>query len=620
MAPSSPSAPAPTAPATAPTPAAPVLPAWQIAYGTFPQQPDPPDPDAWSRPADWLPLPAIHPGEQKLVGLFAVYPGEGNVLALRAAGNYTVDWGDGTSESVSSPGEVIEPHTYWFANNFYGPLERMSLANPGDNHWIQRIEGTFVAYRNGTILDPSAYRVEVNPSTNNVELVLTPPVPDGEFANIQVRWDWGEPRLLPVTAEHRYSFEALPAASQCSRGYRQVIVTLTPQAGADLTLLDLSPRHSSISQDDASCPWLELHLSLPRAASGASLVLCGYERYGTWDYLGSVERIVIHDAGGATNFRWLLYYASSLRVFELHRAEALEAIDGMFGNCSSIDHIRLPALPQLSSASELLYGATALRELRLSGLANITSLEGVCQDATGLERVWIEDAPRLTCTASLFHGCSNLRQVSLSGAPRVSDMSSMFAGCSTLVTAPELETAAVTTMASMFEDCTALRHVPHYDTTGVRSMAWMFSGCWALAQIPPFDTRLLESMEGMFSSCYALTSIPLLQLASVGSMSSTFSGCYALLHLPPLQVEGVSDFGGCFSSCVSLAAAPLEGIRQPVSFWGCALSRNAIVAIFQRLAVVSSNPSLDISENWGTRDLSADDLAIATAKGWTVLY
>ena len=90
--------------------------------------------------------------------------------------------------------------------------------------------------------------------------------------------------------------------------------------------------------------------------------------------------------------------------------------------------------------------------------------------------------------------------------------------------------------------------------------------------------------------------------------------------ITPHTVGGVREFGGCFSSCVSLAAAPLEGIRQPVSFWGCALSRGAIVAIFQRLAVVSSNPSLDISENWGTRDLSADDLAIATANGWTVLY
>jgi len=567
---------------------------------------------------DWLPLPAIQPGEQKLVGLLAIYPGEGNVLAVRAAGNYTVDWGDGTVEHITSPAQTIRRHQEWFGNSLYGPGDRFWITAASNTSWQQRIEGTFLVYRNGNRLSASDYRIEEN--NGNVELVLTTPLPGGAYSYFYGSWSWGETVIEPIKAEHRYSHNAVSAASRCSRGYRQVIVTITPQAGANLTMLDLSPRHSSISQDDASCPWLELAISLPRAQIGPSLVLCGYERYGTWDYLGSVERIVIQDAGGATNFRWLLYYASSLRVFELHRAEALEAIDGMFGNCSSLDHIRLPALPQLSSASELLYGATALRELRLSGLANITSLEGMCQDATGLERVWIEDAPRLTSTASLFQGCSNLRQVSLSGAPRVSDMSSMFAGCSTLVTAPELETAAVTTMASMFEDCTALRRVPCYDTTGVRNMGWMFSGCWALAQIPAFDTRLLESMEGMFSSCYALTTIPLLQLASVGSMSSTFSGCYALLHLPPLQVEGVSDFSGCFSSCVSLSAAPLEGIRQPVSFWGCALSRSAIVAIFQRLAVVSSNPSIDISENWGTRDLSADDLAIPTAKGWTVLY
>jgi len=157
------------------------------------------------------------------------------VLALRASGNYTVDWGDGSTTAVSSPGEVIQPNTYWFANNFYGPLERMSLANPGDNHWIKRIEGSLVAYRNGVILDPSAYRVEVNPSTNNVELVLTPPVPDGEYAGLQVRWEWGETVIEPIKAEHRYSYEALPASSQCSRGYRQVLVTLTAQSGEAIT-------------------------------------------------------------------------------------------------------------------------------------------------------------------------------------------------------------------------------------------------------------------------------------------------------------------------------------------------------------------------------------------------
>ena len=30
--------------------------------------------------------------------------------------------------------------------------------------------------------------------------------------------------------------------------------------------------------------------------------------------------------------------------------------------------------------------------------------------------------------------------------------------------------------------------------------------------------------------------------------------------------------------------------------------------------------SIDIGDNPGARELTADDLAIATAKGWTVLY
>lgn len=625
-------------------PSAPALPAWQINYGKLPAPIDPLTPQPWSRPADWLPLPAINPGEQKLVGLFAVFPGEGNVLALRAAGNYCVDWGDGTSEQISSPGEVIQRQTQWFANNFYGPLERMSLANPADVQWQQRIEGTLVVFQNGALLDPSAYTVGVNPSTNNVELVLATPVPDGVFANIQARWEWGETVVAPVTAEHRYDHDSIPAATACSRGYRQVIVTVTPQSGSDLTLLDLSPRHNSISQDDASCPWLELAISLPKAADGASLALCGYERSGTYDYLGSVEKIVIHDAGGATNFRWLLYYFGALRVFALHKASALEAIDGLFGNCSSLDQIELPALPALTSASELLYGATALRELRLQGLSSLTSLEGSFQYATALEQVWIEEAALLTSTASTFMGCTSLRELQLSGAPQLSDLSHMFSGCTALITAPSFDTSAATTMTATFEGCTALREVPHYDTrrvntmeslfsgcqalasipaldtSAVRDMRWMFSGCWALTPVPQLDTRLVETMEGMFSSCYALATIPRLATDSVVSMTSTFSGCYALLNLPPLAVQSVREFWSCFSSCVSLAAAPLEGISASISFWGCALSRQAIVAIFQRLASVSDNPSIEIGGNWGTSGLTPDDLAIATAKGWTVLY
>jgi hypothetical protein len=641
-------------------------PAVQLNYGQLPHTPEPSELPPWQRPADWLELPEITADEQKLVGLFAVFPGPGNVLALRAAGNYCVDWGDGTVVQVSSPGEVIHPQTQWFANNFYGPLERMSIANPGDVQWQQRIEGTLVVQQNGVLLDPSAYTVGVNPSTNNVELVLTTPVPDGVLASIQAHWQWGEPVIEPVKVEHRYDHDAIPAAATCSRGYRQVIVTVTPQPGSYLTLLDLSPRHSSISQDDASCPWLDLRLSLPRADAGASIVLCGYESRGTYDYLGSVERIEILDAGGASNFNWLLYYASALQAFHLLKAPALELMNGMFTYCSSITAVELPALPQVSTAREcfydcralqsirlvgmaalsdatsLIYGCLSLRELQLGGIASLSSLAEVLRDSV-LERVWIEQATALTSAEELFAGCIRLREVTITGANAITSTRGMFRGCRSLVIAPTFNTGSVVEMDGMFQDCSALQQVPLYDTSSMTSMvslfagcraletiplldtravttmASMFDGCWALERIPLLDTSAVRDMTSMFASCWGMPVLPPLNTAAVTSMQSTFSGCYALLQIPALNVAAVETFENCFSNCVVLAAAPLQGIARSLSFWGCALDRAALLQLFSGLATVSDGQSLDVSSNPGLAELTEDDRQIATGKGWTLL-
>jgi len=595
-------------------------PAVQLNYGQLPDSSEFSELPPWQRPADWLELPQIAAGEQKVVGLFAVFPGEGNVLALQAAGNYCVDWGDGTSEQVSSPGQTIHRYQQWFGNNFYGPLDRFLLVYDSDPHWNDRIEGSLFIYLNDSLLSPDSYTLQPNSSLSGTDVVLSTPVPDGVHANIQACWDWSETITEPVRIEHRYDYSSISADTACSRGYRQVIVTITPQPGADLTLVDLSPRHSSIGLGHVSCPWLDLAISLPKAAAGASLVLCGYASRSTSDYLGSVERIVIHDAGGATDLAWLLHNAYALRHFRLEKAEAVETIDRICHFCTSLDQIDLPPLPALNSASTLLYGCNALREFRLHGLASLTSLDEACQEARALERVWIEDAPQLQSAEGLFYGCLALQEVTISGATQLANLNRMFQGCSALITAPALDTTAATSMASMFEDCRALREVPLYDTAQVTTMEAMFSGCWALRQLPPFSTPAVAVLDRMLAGCHSLLSLPLLDTTAVTSMGSVFQGCSALQALPPLQVGSVSDFGDALAGCAVLAATPLQGIRSSLSLWGCNLSRSALVQLFQGLAVVEGNPELNIGMNWGVAELAPEDFAIATAKGWTLLF
>ena len=66
----------------------------------------------WIRPANWLPLPSMTAGDQMFAGLLAVYPGDpaltgptasGNFVAFSVTGcTYTVDWGNGTTQSYSA--------------------------------------------------------------------------------------------------------------------------------------------------------------------------------------------------------------------------------------------------------------------------------------------------------------------------------------------------------------------------------------------------------------------------------------------------------------------------------------------------------------------------------------
>ena len=116
-----------------------------------------------ARPDDWPVLPIVSTGEQKFVGLYAVYDAVGQYVALMVSGNYIVDWGDGSSPENVSAG---------------------------------------------------------------------------------------------VKAQHEYSYATCGGAI-CSRGYKAVVISVTPQSGQNITSLSLDQRHSS-DVSSAGSQWLDI--------------------------------------------------------------------------------------------------------------------------------------------------------------------------------------------------------------------------------------------------------------------------------------------------------------------------------------------------------------------------
>jgi surface protein len=121
----------------------------------------------------------------------------------------------------------------------------------------------------------------------------------------------------------------------------------------------------------------------------------------------------------------------------------------------------------------------------------------------------------------------------------------------------------------------------------------------------------------MFCGCSSLQSVPLFDTSGVSNMSYMFHGCYSLQSVPLFDTSGVSDMSYMFYNCLSLSAAPLQGTVIDHSFESCKFGRDELVAIFQGLGAVTGK-TITVTGNWGIAALTADDRAIATAKGWTI--
>ena len=72
-----------------------------------------------------------------------------------------------------------------------------------------------------------------------------------------------------------------------------------------------------------------------------------------------------------------------------------------------------------------------------------------------------------------------------------------------------------------------------------------------------------------------------------------------------------------FANQRNITRCLITGLSQNFNVQNNKLCREAIVEIFNNLESVAK--TITVSQNPGTADLTVDDLAIATDKGWTVV-
>lgn len=413
----------------------------------------------WSRPADWLAMPAMP--TEGFVGLLAITPDDTNYVALKASGAYTVNWGDGNTENI--------------ANN--------------------------------------------------------------------------------TKAEHHYDYASILSGTNCSRDYRQVVVSVTPQVPGALTKIDLMQYHSTGSgvYQGKNTQWLDVEMAGPALAT---VIVNEPNNAGPLaTVLNSLERIRFGAnaiTNGALMFAW-----DSQPYPQLGR---LAVVSGV--------------MPALTDATGMFQSSNSLMVVDFADLSALVTAVSMMASCNSLQRALLPDLPVCTDLTSICSPCPALREFRVGDLPLLVTMTTALYSCGALDSAVFGDMPSLTGASSVFDSDFALRYVEFG------------------------DTPLLADISNLLWPTYAL------QKAVFGDLSGVTNAATAFGN-PPDQPQG------------ALVSLSVPGLTESIDISYTKMDAAALAAVFADLGTVSGKV-INVKGTPGAANLTGGQIAVATDKGWTV--
>ena len=510
------------------------------------------------RPAHFLDLPVINSGEHKCAILYAISSGNHpeNIIYIHALGmqnpsntsqylsDYTINWGDGTSDTVNSLSSQDKTfyHEYDFNDlNQTTEFERNGLKFRQAIMVIEANSGIRNFNWLGYYVPPGATRDDAIIPILDMNLNL----PSAEYVHPT---DWGrgrKPYLKEATINIPY---ARGLNSYFKGAYELEQVNMYSGAMPNLTGVNQMFQYCGLNPE--KYPKFDTS-NVVSAHSFASYV--DYDKYpsGLYDF-PSIRNM--SSFFGGSNFKEInIDIPSTVETgsYMFQACRKLETIKGNWdtSNIRDMTHAfnecrNLVTMPKIdfSSATNLYRtfrenwrNISLPRELNAQ---NCTSFVETFVGCWSLETIKWTPPPSFGRCDSMFSSCHNLKNVEINGSLNFTDdrygLTHLFAYCYSLENAPYIEFSGVTRANNMFYLCRNLKNVPHYDTSGIWYLAGMFSECTSLEKVPKFNLTgsgdPTVNIGSMFNKCYNIKEYPNFDLSNVYYGDQAFNSLGSLQY------------------------------------------------------------------------------------------
>lgn len=675
--------------------------------------------EAWVRPTEWLDMPNIGSGDNKVALLMYMHSGVPLEPRIYLRGQYvsnsnyktysTIDWGDGQTVIVSGTSHdsnnrhYIRPehHVYKYEDlpedsefTYHGATARQALIqidNSVSGCYYLELNRLTVNDLDSSLRTNARHGSVRNYQSNNL-LDLHVAGQDLQYLYLSNDPDRGNPYQL-----QRVVLEGDMSLATAYRQFRscQNLQSISYPSGAWSTATDLremfahcvnlkeipffdSSNGTNFDSMFARCYEID---SVPDLDTSN-----GTNFNHTFDHCINLKEIPNFDYSSCTSSRSMFNQCRSIKViptgldfsnttdtrsmfsrcanvrrmpndfFETNFANA-GLMDNMFYECRKLKNMPRIHFPNATSLREFALRCESLEHIHLGDLSSVDYHQNygfyyafgscfknkkitvdypdkfIARNMQGMfsNQYNLEDAPYINTASGVqlrqfLTGCLNMKTAPVYDLTNCTDMNSFYSHCRSLRKIGGFKNASqrITEGSDMFRECFFLSEFPSglfedYSSTPSRCQNMFYQT--AIKSIPDVNVSGMDTTSTGHSVFYNMTYLDSVGNITVGSgtsLRSLFQSSQKLQRVGYADVSLVTDMTNAFYSCRSLEWVDFSGYPVTVSFYDDFLGSGALKHIFDRLKDGVSGQTIDIRNNYGTYELHADTIAIATNKGWTV--